>query len=82
MSGIENSSKPERDLFRMLSWLSQHFLKILWRLTGHCLIFNKIEQFQAVSRKTVLGKRQILISNKNQSENQPQLNMKTSLQVK
>lgn len=80
MLGIENSSKPERDSFQMLSWLSLHFLKTLWKSTDHCLIFNKIVPFQAVFHKTVLGKRQILTLSNNQFENQPQLNIKTSLQ--
>jgi len=80
MLGIENSSKPERDSFLMLSWLNLLFLKTLWKSIDHCLIFNKIVPFQAVFHRIVLGKRQILTLSNNQFESQPQLNIKTSLQ--
>jgi hypothetical protein len=79
MCDTENSWKPERNLSQMLFSLNQLFHKILWRSIDHCLIFNRIEPFQAEYPKTVPGKRQILTLSSKLSEKQHQINMKLSL---
>lgn len=82
MCDTENSSKPERNLSQMLFSLNQLFHKILWKSIDRCLIFNRIELFQAEYPKIVPGKRPILTLNSKLSEKQHQISMKLSLLAK